>query len=784
VKPIRALLSTVSCFFLFASLATAQAQPAAGNQQLTIEKIFAEGGVTGRSPSNIEWSPDGKKVSFVQRDASGEHGALWYVDAATGKKAILVTEEKLATLAPPVSKLKSEREKTWIERYQVAAYHWSPDSRHLLFDSMGQLWYYSLDTGTAVQITTAPQATGDPKFSPDGKRISYIRDHNLYVRPLEAGAGEQEVTESANPKIKKDQLNAGTKTEGLLNGEVDWVYAEELDVRSNYFWEPGGKHIAFLQMNEQDVPTYPLTDLLDVQASVEKEKYPKPGDPNPAVRLGVAGSEGGRIKWISLTKDQDIYIPRFGWIRDGWLWVEVLNRAQNKLDLYFVDADSGKSRRVLEESNPQWIEVNDDFQVLKSGDRFLWSSWRTGYTHLYLYSFDKSNPLAADAHLERQLENGDYEVTGVDGVDDSAGWVYFTANKDDLRERQLYRVKLDGSGMSRISQEAGTHTANIAGDAKHYVDRFSTLQTPPVMSFCSVGGSCSQFWGSNDLAKYHMVPPKFVDFKADDGTVLYGILWLPENVLSCRNVPDIGGDAIRQCEVRKPWPGSVPLIVNPYGGPHAQDVTNAWRGAFGLFNQILLQRGFAVLTVDNRGMGARGQKFAAANYHHFGDVELKDQLAALDQALQQYPILDRNRLGWWGWSYGGYFTLYALTHSDRFQAGVSVAPVTDWRLYDSIYTERYMGMPKDNAEHYRASSPVNTAANLHGKLLEVHGTGDDNVHFQNTVQMAQALINAGKQFDLMIYPGKTHGISGTAASTHLFHMIEDHFVEYLGPQNH
>ena len=765
MKPIRALLSTASCFFLFASLATAQAQPAAGNQQLTIEKIFAEGGVTGRSPSNIEWSPDGKKVSFVQRDASGEHGALWYVDAATGKKAILVTEEKLATLAPPVSKLKSEREKTWIERYQVAAYHWSPDSRHLLFDSMGQLWYYSLDTGTAVQITTAPQATGDPKFSPDGRRISYIRDHNLYVRPLEAGAGEQEVTESANPKIKKDQLNAGTKTEGLLNGEVDWVYAEELDVRSNYFWEPGGKHIAFLQMNEQDVPTYPLTDLLDVQASVEKEKYPKPGDPNPAVRLGVAGSEGGRIKWISLTKDQDIYIPRFGWIRDGWLWVEVLNRAQNKLDLYFVDADSGKSRRVLEETNPQWIEVNDDFQVLKSGDRFLWSSWRTGFTHLYIYSFDKSNPLAANAHLERQLENGDYEVTGVDGVDDSAGWVYFTANKDDLRERQLYRVKLDGSGMSRISQEAGTHTANIAGDAKHYVDRFSTLQTPPVMSFCSVGGSCSQFWGSNDLAKYHMVPPKFVDFKADDGTVLYGILWLPENAA-------------------KASPGSVPLIINPYGGPHAQDVTNAWRGAFGLFNQILLQRGFAVLTVDNRGMGARGQKFAAANYHHFGDIELKDQLAALDQALQQYPILDRNRLGWWGWSYGGYFTLYTLTHSDRFQAGVSVAPVTDWRLYDSIYTERYMGMPKDNAEHYRASSPVNTAANLHGKLLEVHGTGDDNVHFQNTVQMAQALINAGKQFDLMIYPGKTHGISGTAASTHLFHMIEDHFVEYLGPQNH
>ncbi|HSB76889.1 MAG TPA: alpha/beta fold hydrolase, partial [Terriglobales bacterium] len=697
----------LAAFCAVAAMAGAQTSPA-GGQRLTIEKIFAEGGITGRAPSNLQWSPDGKKVSFVQRDASGEHGALWYVDASTGKKAILVAEDKLATLAPPVSRIKSEREKTWIQRYNVAAYHWAPDSKHLLFDSMGQLWYYSLDSGTAVQVTTAPQATGDPKFSPDGKRISYIREHNIYVRPLETGSGEKEVSEDANPKIKKHELTSGTKTEDLLNGEVDWVYAEELDVRSNYFWEPGGRHIAFLQMNEQNVPTYPLTELLDVQASVEKENYPKPGDLNPEVRLGVVGSDGGHVKWISLGKDQDIYIPRFGWIRDGWLWAEVLNRAQNKLDLYFVDAASGKARRVLEESNPSWVEVNDDFQILKSGDRFLWSSWRTGYTHLYLYSFNMSNPAAGEARLERQLENGDYEVTGVDGLDEAAGWVYFTANKDDARERQLYRVKLDGSGVGRISREAGTHEANFAEDARHYVDGFSSLQTPPVMSFCGVDGKCEQFWASNEVKEYALTPPKFVNFKAEDGTVLYGILWLPENAATASA-------------------GSVPLILNPYGGPHAQDVTNAWRGAFGLFNQILLQHGFAVLTVDNRGMGGRGEKFAAANFHHFGDTELKDQLGALDQALQQYPMLDRNRLGWWGWSYGGYFTLYAMTHSDRFQAGISVAPVTNWLLYDSIYTERYMGLPRDNSGGYRASSPVNNAGTLHGHLLEAHGTGDDNV---------------------------------------------------------
>jgi dipeptidyl-peptidase-4 len=315
--------------------------------------------------------------------------------------------------------------------------------------------------------------------------------------------------------------------------------------------------------------------------------------------------------------------------------------------------------------------------------------------------------------------------------------------------------------VSRISQETGTHAGDFAPDARHYVDRFSTLLTPPLMSLCTVGAGCSQFWTSNNVAEYHLVAPKFVNFKADDGTVLYGILWMPQSAATAAA-------------------GSVRLIINPYGGPHAQDVANSWRGGLGLFNQILLEHGFAVLTVDNRGMGARGEKFAAANYHHFGDVELKDQLAALDQALQQYPVLDRNRLGWWGWSYGGYFTLYAMTHSDRFVAGVSVAPVTNWQLYDSIYTERYMGLPRDNADNYRKSSPVNDASSLHGHVLEVHGTGDDNVHFQNTVQMAQAFINAGKQFDLMIYPGKTHGISGKAASTHLFHMIEDHFVRYLG----
>jgi dipeptidyl-peptidase-4 len=756
---------TVIIFLFFlCGLVRAQAKPPA-SQQLTIENIFAEGGLTGRAPETVKWSPDGKKVSFVQRDDSGEQGALWYVDVATGKKAILVAQEKLSSLAPPISRIKSERAKEWLQRYHVAAYDWAPDSQHLLFDAMGQLWYYSLSSGIAVQMTSAPQPSSDPKFSPDGNRVAYVRQHNVFVRSLGTGGAEKQITAEARDKSKRrKESQQPADDENLLNGEVDWVYAEELDVRSNYFWEPNGKHIAFMQMNEGRVPTYPLTDLLQTHPTVDDEKYPKAGDPNPSVRVGVVDSSGGKIKWISVTKEEDIYIPRFGWVRDGLLYLQVLNRAQNKLDLYFVDAGSGRSRRVLEETSPNWVEVNDNFQVLKSGDRFLWTSWRDGYTHLYLYSFDKSNPIDSDAHLERQLDRGEYEVFSVDGVDDSSGTVYFTANKDALLDRQLYSVKLDGSGVTRVSSDPGTHESSFADQSKNYVDLFSALMVPPSLAVCTVGGGCSKFWQSRSLATYDLIPPKFVNFKAEDGTTLYGTLMLPQHT-----------DRVA--------PGSLPLILNPYGGPHSQSVVNHWGGAHFLFHQIMLRRGFAVLSVDNRGMGGRGQKFTAALRHHFGDVELKDQRAALDQVLSQYPVLDRNRLGWWGWSYGGYMTAYAMTHSDRFKVGVSVAPVTNWLNYDSIYTERYMGLPDENQEGYRRSSPVNNAADLRGRLLVVHGTGDDNVHFQNTVQFVNALIDAGKQFDLMIYPGKTHGISGTAADTHLFHLIENHFEKYLRPSS-
>ena len=746
------LIGRMILYSLLIPLAFAQsAPPIPSKKPLTIEAIFAEGGITGRPPEAIQWTPDYTKFTFIQRDDAGEHGELWSVNVATGAKTLLVSETKLATLAPPLPKIPDEREVERITRYHVDPYHWVPDSKHLLFVPHGQLWLYSLETGTAIQLSASSDPNADPKFSPDGTRLAYIRKHNLYVRSFPTD-NERQLTRDKE------------KDSNQLNGEVDWVYAEELSVRSNYFWSPDSKSIAFLHMDETRVPTYPITDWLPTHPTVDMEKYPKAGDPNPVVRLGVISASGGDTKWISLTDNPDTYIPRFGWVRDGIIWAEVLNRAQDNLDVYFIDARSGRSHKVLTESAPNaWVNVNDDMTILKSGDRFLWSSWRDGTTQLYLYSFDKENPLTYGAKLERQLTKGDFEMLGVEAVDEDAGTIYFTCNHDDPRERHVCAVKLDGSGFEPVTEEDGTHHAIFAEDGKHFVDEFSALMTPPRTLICSTDGNCKNVWKSHSVDDYRLTAPEFLEFKADDGTVLYGELLLP---------------------AEKTATGKIPLIVNIYGGPAAQLVTNSWQeswvGASGLFHQLLAQRGFAIFTVDNRGTPNRDRKFMTAIRHQFGGIELKDQLAALDQLFAQYPQLDRNRVGIWGWSNGASMTLYALTHSTMFKAGAAVAPVTDWRNYDSIYTERTNGLPTDkDTTSYADLNLPKVADKLQGSLLLAHGTGDDNVHFQNSIQMVEALIKAGKQFRFMVYPNKTHSIRGSDDRNHLFHMIEDHFEHEL-----
>src|ERR1700693_2482659 len=449
----------LAVFVLIFVLGIVNAAPAGAQstptQPLTIETLYQPEGLRGRGPETLEWRPDGTRLTFVQRDEKEEKGELWYVDATTGEKKVLVSASKLASLAPDGTKGRNEREKERRTRYHVAAYLWAPDSKHLIFDSQGQLWLYDLGSETAVQFTSAPDPSGDPKFSPDGGHVAYVRKHNLYVRPI-SGKDEKQLTKDTG--------------DNLFNGDIDWVYAEELAVRSNYFWSPDSREIVFMHMDETKVPIYPITDWIPTHPNVENEKYPKVGDPNPAVKLGVVEADKGKVRWLSLPGDEESYIPRFGWVRDGVIWAEVLNRTEDKMDLYFVDAKSGKSRIVLTETTPgAWIDFEHvEVRFLKANGQFLWPSWRDGNMHLYLYSFDKQNPMGAESKLERQLTNGDYEVLGIEGVDEAAGTVFFLANKDDPRQMHIFSVQLDGSGFKALSSEEGMHFGNFSDDGKHY----------------------------------------------------------------------------------------------------------------------------------------------------------------------------------------------------------------------------------------------------------------------------------------------------------------------------
>ena len=738
---VRFLLAGV----LLASLSSfAQTAAHGGGKAWSVAEIYQKGGPTGTPPRHYLWRPDSASVTYLSKDTQhGQPDDVIAVDAVTGNASVLVQQTKLAAIYGAVN---DERDRDHRSRYGQSSYFWSPDGKSMLFDNTGTLWLYKLADGTATQAASTGSGSGDdPKFSPDGKYVSFVRDHNLHAMTLDG---------------HRDIALTDTTEKTLLNGEVDWVYEEELDVRSNYFWSPDSQHLVYLQMDEDTVPEYPIADWMSRHSKVDEQEYPQPGDPNPGARVGVVGVGGGNTVWLKIPVDQhNDYVPRFGWLDSEHVWIETLRRDHRQMDLYFADIQTGAIRKVLAETANRFFDESYDVHFLKNG-QFLWSSWRDGHTHIYLYSYDPKDPLANDARMVRQLTHGDWEVLSIAGIDEKRGIVYYTSNETDPREEMLWQIHLDGSGKQMVSTMHGVHRIKLSPDATRYVDTASSLVQPPVSSACSMSGSCSPFWQSRPLDGYKLVAPLMFTGKAVDGTTLYGELLLP---------PDMKKKA------------SVPLIVNPYGGPHAQTVRDAFGQQGFLFDQLLMQHGFAVLHVDNRGMGNRGRVFAEFAYRNFGPVQLQDQLTMVDQVLRQHPQLDPKRMGWWGWSWGGTFTLYSMTHSDRFLAGVCVAPVTNWHLYDSIYTERYMGLPSENAQLYHDDSVTTGAANLHGKLLMAHGTGDDNVHMQNSIQFIQALVNADKQYDLLLYPRLTHSLNTPAAKTQLFQHILLHFETYLQP---
>lgn len=730
-----ALLQILFAFAAAASPLTAQN----AYIPLSVEKIYAHGPLIGRPPADIAWSPDAKHLTYL------DAGELIDIDPASGQSHVLVSRAKINALG---ASWISEQDRDHRERYGMPSYRWSPDNNHLLFDANGRMWFYDLKTGTGVQVAFTELAAGDdPKFSPNGETLSFLRDHTLSVVRLR---------EPGNPM----SLLGLPPSNGITNGEVDWVYEEELDVRSNYFWSPDSKSIAYLQMNEAQVPEYPLVDWIPTHAKAFPQHYPQPDDLNPEARVGVVSASGGKTSWmrIPLREGYD-YIPRFGWVDRRTLWIETLTRDHKHRDLYFADASSGQSHLVLELIDDKFLDENYDVQL--DGGNILLTNWSDGHNHIYLYQYDPRNTGSTTAKLEKQLTSGDFEVNAISAVDWDKKFVYFASNQDNVLEQQLWLATFDGR-LTKITDSAGYHDGDFAPSGGAYVDTFSTRVTPPQLSLCQANGPCKPLWSTRALEPYHMRAPEQIEVKAKDGTTLYATLMLPENATA---------------------PASVPLIVNPYGGPGAQTVIHRWGGNEWadnlLFDELLAEHGFAVLRADNRGMSKRGRAFAQAAYHNFGPVQLEDQLTVIDSVLEKYPQLDKQRLGWWGWSWGGTFTLYAMTHSDRFRAGVAVAPVTDWHNYDSIYTERYLGLPSADPAAYNDFSVVNSAPHLHGKLLLAHGTGDDNVHFENSIQFIQALIEAHIPYDFQVFPRKTHSISGNDARVQLFNRILAHFERYL-----
>jgi dipeptidyl-peptidase-4 len=722
---------------------------------------FVNSDPTGEPPRNASWSPDGTRLTFLADDNQteghiGRPGDILQIDARTGKASVLATAAQLSTMnAPPIS----EKDQDHRNRYDMSSFLWADDSKHLLFDKGGRLWLYTIADGTSTLLVETGKGSGDdPKFSPDARSVSYLRGHNLYVHPVADKAGKNSAGETAL---------TSTTADTLLNGEVDWVYLEELNARSNYFWSPDSSAIAYLQADEAKVPEFPIADWIPRHTTIDPQRYPQAGDPNPAVRVGVVpvkGSNAGKTRFIELPFSAgNDYIPRFGWIDASTLYIEVLTRDHQHLNLYFADVRSGASRLVYTDTDPKYLDENYDLDLLTNGQfpagQFIAPSWRDGHTHLYLYQFDPKHPLAADATLVRQLTHGAFEVESVAGIDPKTGTVFYTSTEGSPLENNLWSIRLDGTGKQRLTATPGVHDVLVSPDGLHFSDIASTATTPPTASLCTNGAGCTTYWSPTPVPTAAGVTTTPVTFIAADGrTTLYGRLTLPANATVA---------------------ASVPIILNPYGGPMpTAGMRNSWSNGQ-LFNELLAQHGFAVLDVDNRGMGGRGRDFQQAVYRSFGPAQFADQIAALDQTLARYPQLDSKRVGWWGWSWGGSFTLYAMTHTDRIRAGVAVAPVTDWHNYDSIYTERYLGLPSDSRDNYTTDSPVAHAADLKGRLLIAQGTGDDNVHIANIIQFIQPLINAGIPYDLQLFPRKTHSIAGTESRNELFNRILFQFETYL-----
>src|SRR3989442_4735529 len=721
------------------ALVAQQPAPPSSGKPLTVERIYSQPSLNGRPTRGFTWTPDGKQVSYFEAKGAGREAKteLWVMDVATGERKLLATAEKLEAILPANTSRPTQA--TGLGRRAPAEYQWAHDGAAILFQGPTALAWFDLKSQAARPVVAGKATIADLKISPDGRLVSFVREHNLWLVSV-ADSQERAVTRGGTEEIRK--------------GELDWVYPEELEIKTAYWWSPDSSAIAYLEMDERRVSQYPLVDFSSPRGEAELERYPVAGGANPVVRVLVVFVQGGEPRAMDIGAETDIYIPRVNWLNDSkHIAIQHLNREQNTLDLLIADAATGKTRTALSEQDPNWVNVSDDPYFFKDGKRFLLSSERTGYRHLYLYDLD--------GKLLGQVTKGEWEVTSLNAVEESKGVAYFTATEKSPLERHLYRVGVDGSGFTRITKEEGTHDGVLAPNAAAFYDTYSNTAAPPRQDLYRADGSRIAVINENqvtELADYRLSPVEFLTVKSRDGVLLNASIIKPPNF-----------------DAQKKYP----VLVSTYGGPHAQVVRNVWGGSSFLWHELMAQKGYIVFLLDNRGSAGRGHVFETPLHLRLGAQELSDQRDGV-QYLKSLPYVDASRIGIWGWSYGGHMTLHAMFEAgDDFKAGFAGGPVTDWRYYDSIYTERYLGLPQKNEKGYQDSSPVKYAAQLKGKLLIAHGTGDDNVHFANTLSVINDLIEAGKYVEVLPFPGRGHGVSDPAARRVLMKRVTQFFLDNL-----
>lgn len=718
---------------------------------LSLQRIFSSSDFRLKGLPALQWTEDGQRFTYVA------DGDLVAEEASTGRRTVLVHGARLllpdSLRTRPLGVPGQAGAKDEPERIEIEEYQWSPDRRKLLIytnsqpvwrqNTKGIYYVYDVESGKLTPISRLAGWQMFAKFSPDASKVGFVRDNNLFVTDLATGR-ETQLTRDGSEQI--------------INGTSDWVYEEELDLRDAWRWSPDGHRIAFWRFDQSPVPTfYMIRETDSVYTRPIPLRYPKAGEPNSRVSMHVVDLAGGQARRLDTGPlSTDVYLARMEWSPAGEVVIQRLNRHQNRLDVLLANPATGQSRTLFTEADSAWVDVDDDLTFVNSGKQFLWTSERDGFNHIYLYN--------RDGTVARQITRGPWDVTALLGVDTRGEHVYFAATEQGAAQRHIYRVRLDGTGFERLSREAGTHTANVSPSGSFYIDGHSRAGVPPVFSLRAADGRQVRVLEDNsrvaaNLRALNLPAPEFFKTRAADGkTELNGWMIKPPNFDPSKKYP---------------------VLMYVYGGPGSQTVTDAWGGNRYLWHQHLASRGYIVASVDNRGTGGRGGGFKKATYLKLGQLETSDQVAGA-RYLGSLPYVDANRIGIWGWSYGGYMTLMGLTESaSPFRAGISVAPVTDWRLYDNIYTERFMRAPRENTSGYDAGSPRRRAANLQGDLLLIHGTGDDNVHFQNATQMVDALQAAGKQFDFMLYPNRNHSISGGNTSLHLFTLMTNWLTEHL-----